>query len=73
MLHKTISKSFFTLAWIAVFAAMFGWSMQDVWLASTQWMQVAAVFLLMAIYVKMCEVDDLAEFAKRKGKKKKKK
>lgn len=71
MLHKTLSKSFFILASLAVIFAMFGWAVQDYWLASTQWMQVAVVLLLMAIYVKICEDDDRQEFAKRKKKKKK--
>ncbi len=73
MLHNTISKSFFVFASLSVMAAMYGWSVQDFWLASTQWMQVSVVFLLMAIYVKICESDDLKIIDKRKKGKKKKK
>ena len=71
MPHKTLSKTFFILASLSVIFAMFGWAVTDYWLASTQWLQVAAVLLLMAIYVKISEDDDRQEFAKRKKKKKK--
>ncbi len=60
MLHKRLSKTFFMLASLAVILAMFGWAVQDFWLASTQWMQISVVLLLMAIYIKMSEADDVA-------------
>ena len=71
MLHNTLSKSYFILASLAVILAMYGWAVMDVWLASTQWMQVSVVLMLMAIYIKISQADDIAEFAKRKKKRKK--
>ncbi len=57
-MHALFSRTFFLFASMALAAAMYGWGIQDIWLASTQWMQVATVFLLMAIFVKMSEEDD---------------
>lgn len=44
---------------MAIAAAFYGWAMWDIWLASTQWMEIASVLILMAIYVRMSEEDDL--------------
>lgn len=58
MYHKVLADGFFLFSVIAIFAAMVGWAVGDVWLASTQWMLVAVVMLLMAIFVKMNTEDD---------------
>jgi len=44
------------LVWGAVISVLFsivGWMGSDIWLASTQWLLVAAVSTLFAIYLKM--------------------
>lgn len=58
MYHKTLSDGFFLFAVLAIFLAMVGWGVTDVWLASTQWLEVAIVMLLVAIYVRMSAEDD---------------
>lgn len=56
--HKTLADGFFMFAVMAVFAAMIGWSVSDIWLASTQWILVAIVLLLIAIYIKLSAHED---------------
>jgi hypothetical protein len=58
MFHKVMADGLFTFASVAVLAAMVGWSVDDIWLASTQWMLVAIVLLLIAIYVKLSAKED---------------
>ena len=58
MYHKTLADGFFIFASLALFSAMVGWAVGDIWLASTQWMLVAIVLLLIAIYVRMSADDD---------------
>ncbi|MFW6109956.1 MAG: hypothetical protein ACOC6Q_00810 [Patescibacteria group bacterium] len=41
------------LAVTAVILATFGAFVNDIWLASTQWLLVAAVFAIFAIYLKV--------------------
>lgn len=72
MYHRMLSKSFFALASFAGLFAMFGWAVEDVWLASSQWLQVSAVLILIAIYVWMVAEDDEALLKCRPKKKKKK-
>jgi hypothetical protein len=38
---------------IAVLLSLTGWLGQDIWLASTQWLLVAAVLTLFGIYLKL--------------------
>ena len=59
MFHKTLADGFFIFGSIAILAAVFGWGVQDMWLASTQWLEIAIVFFLIAIYTKISEDDDL--------------
>lgn len=47
------SKYFMYGALIAVIFAAIGWLGPDIWLASTQWLLVAAVLALFGIYLKM--------------------
>ena len=72
MYHKILADGTFTVAIICLFAAMTGWLVDDIWLASTQWTLVSIVFLLIAIYIKINTEDDkklLKQYAKnRKGK-----
>lgn len=59
MYHKTLADGFFLFSILAIFSAMVGWAIDDpLDLASTQWMLIAIVMLLMAIYVKMNADDD---------------
>lgn len=58
MFHKIMADGMFTFASVAILAAMVGWSVGDVWLASTQWMLVAIVMLLIAIYIKLSAAED---------------
>ncbi len=59
MLHKNLADSFFVLGAVAVLAAAFGWAVQDMWLASTQWLEIGIIFFLVAIYTRLSEEDDL--------------
>lgn len=59
MFHKTMADGFFIFASIAILGAIFGWAVEDMWLASTQWLEIAIVFYLIAIYTKLSEVEDL--------------
>ena len=71
MFYKTLADGFFIFASIAVLAAAFGWAVEDMWLASTQWLEVGIVFFLIAIYTKISEEDDLKILKdKREGRKK---
>ena len=56
--HKNLADGFFVFASIAVLAAMVGWLIGDVWLASTQWLLVAIMFLQVAVYVKLSAAED---------------
>lgn len=49
---KTVSKSFVWGAVAAVLLAAVGATGYDIWLASTQWLIIAAVLILFAIYLK---------------------
>lgn len=72
MFHKIMADGIFTFASVAILAAMVGWSVGDIWLASTQWMLVAIVLLLVAIYIKLSASEDEEILKKqRKGGKKK--
>jgi hypothetical protein len=71
MFHKALADGFFIFASIAVLAAVFGWAVEDMWLASTQWLEVAIVFYLIAIYTKLSEDEDLQILKERHTKNKK--
>jgi len=71
MFHKTVADGFFIFASIAVLGAIFGWAIEDMWLASTQWLEVAIVFYLVAIYTKLSEDEDLQILKERHAKNKK--
>jgi len=58
MFHKIVADGFFVFSAIAILAAMYGWSIGDLWLASTQWVLVAIFLMLVAIYVRMSAADD---------------
>lgn len=60
MYHKILADGFFTFAAIAILVSIYGWSIGDIFLASAQWLQVATVMLLIAIYIKMNTADDEA-------------
>lgn len=49
----SISKYFMYGALISVLLAAEGWIGPDIWLASTQWLLVAAVLALFAIYLRL--------------------
>lgn len=70
MFHKALADGFFIFASIAVLAAIFGWAVEDMWLASTQWLEVAIVFYLIAIYTKLNEEEDLQILRERHAKSK---
>ncbi len=71
MFHKTLADGFFIFASIAILAAAFGWAVQDMWLASTQWLEIGIVFFLIAIYTKLSEEEDLKILKDRHCKKRK--
>lgn len=50
---NSLSKYFMYGALIAVLLAAEGWIGPDIWLASTQWLLVAAVLALFAIYLRL--------------------
>ncbi len=58
MYHKTLADGLFVLAFCAIALAGVGSTVGDIWLASTQWVMVAIVFLLVAIYVKLSKEED---------------
>jgi len=68
--HKVLADGFFILAFLAIFAAMAGWLVADVWLASTQWLQVAIFAVLVAIYTKLSAKEDEKIMKKYKAAKK---
>jgi hypothetical protein len=45
-----LSKALMYGAFIAVIFSVVGWLGQDIWLASTQWLLIAAVLSLFGIY-----------------------
>lgn len=47
------SKLLLYLAVIAILLSAVGWLGPDIWLASTQWLLVAAVLVLFGIYLKL--------------------
>jgi len=49
---KLASKVLIYGSVVAIFLAVFGWVGADIWLASTQWLLVAAVLVLFSIYLK---------------------
>ncbi|MDD3607690.1 MAG: hypothetical protein PHQ20_02745 [Candidatus Moranbacteria bacterium] len=69
MYHKILADGIFAVSSICVLAAMAGWLVEDVWLASTQWMLLAIFLLLVAIFVKMNTQEDeklIKDYAKRR-------
>ncbi|MBT3355734.1 hypothetical protein HN784_04850 [bacterium] len=60
MYHKILADGFFSIASIAILVSIYSWSIDDIFLASAQWLQVATVMLLVAIYIKMNTFDDEA-------------
>lgn len=50
---KTISQALMSLAVVAVVAAGWGFLVADIWLASTQWLLVAAVLAVFGLYTRM--------------------
>jgi hypothetical protein len=70
MFHKVLADGFFIFASIAVLGAIFGWAVEDMWLASTQWLEVAIIFYLVAIYTKLSEEEDIQILKDRRRKRK---
>jgi len=67
MFHKTMARGFFIFSVLAGFLSAYGWATRgDIWLASTQWMQIASYLLLVGIYVRLSEQDDLDDIKKRR-------
>jgi protein-S-isoprenylcysteine O-methyltransferase Ste14 len=58
MYHKILADGIFVFSCFAIFMAMIGWIIGDIWLASTQWMLIAIILLLIAIYVKLSARED---------------
>ncbi len=58
MYHKILADGFFVFAAIAILASMYSWSINDIFLASTQWVLISIVLLLMAIYIRISRDDD---------------
>ena len=58
MYHKILADGFFVFAAIAILASMYSWSIEDIFLASTQWVLISVVLLLMAIYIRLSRNDD---------------
>ena len=67
MYHKILADGFFVFSAIAILASMYSWSIEDIFLASTQWVLIAAVLLLMAIYIRMSRDDDEMLLKERKN------
>lgn len=66
MFHKTLAQGFFIFSILAGILAAYGWGLRsDIWLASTQWVQLATYLLLFAIYIRISEVDDVEELKAR--------
>ena len=49
----TYSKILIWAAVVAVLLSIVGWMGRDIWLASTQWLLIAAVLTLFGIYLKL--------------------
>lgn len=67
MYHKILADGTFVIAVVCLFAAMVGWLVEDIWLASTQWTLLSIVLLLIAIFIKMNAEEDektIKEYAK---------
>ena len=58
MYHKTLADGFFMFSFFAIFLAMIGFLVGDIWLASTQWMLIAIFTVLVGIYVKLSAKED---------------
>ncbi len=58
MYHKILADGFFVFSFFAIFLAMIGFLVGDIWLASTQWMLVAIFTVLVGIYVKLSAQED---------------
>ncbi len=56
--YKILADGFFLLAVFAVFAAMVGYMVEDIWLASTQWLLLAIFAMLVAVYTKLSAKED---------------
>ncbi|HHX58402.1 MAG TPA: hypothetical protein GX706_01390 [Candidatus Moranbacteria bacterium] len=70
MFHKTLAQGFFIFSILAGVLAAYGWGLRsDIWLASTQWMQIAIYLLLLAVYIRISEADDIEELKTRIRKK----
>lgn len=50
---KTISQLLISLSALAIVAAGWGFLVADIWLASTQWLLVAAVLAVFGLYTRM--------------------
>jgi len=50
---RTASQVLMSLAVVAVVAAAWGFLVSDIWLASTQWLLVAAVLAVFGLYARM--------------------
>lgn len=50
---SVFSKYLIYGAVVAILFAAIGWSVSDIWLASTQWLLVSVVLALFGIYMKM--------------------
>ena len=50
---ETLSKILIRGAVLAVLLSVVGWLSRDIWLASTQWLLIAAVLTLFGIYLKL--------------------
>ncbi len=50
---KTISQVLMSLSVVAVAAAAWGFLVSDIWLASTQWLLVAAVLAVFGLYARI--------------------
>lgn len=50
---KSASQFLMVAAVVAVVLSTFGYMGMDIWLASTQWLLVAAVLALFGVYLKM--------------------
>ncbi len=69
--YKILADGFFVLSVLAIFAAMVGWLVDDIWLASTQWLLLGIFSMLVAIYTKLSAKEDLEIMKKYKADKKK--
>lgn len=70
--HKILADGFFVIACLSIFAAMTGWLVEDIWLASTQWLLVGIFSVLVAIYTKLSAKEDQKIIKKYKADNKKK-